>query len=154
MTMSFLIRPLQIEKWSVVVDLGTFLWHPPSLQSGKAAEKTPAKPCDIETYEKKIRLLEKQRKDVSLNWHFLVSAHLLFFCFVPLGTVALPVVFPRAHRSSRFAVLLTGSGGEQAVGHSVELHEVTVWAEGTAMTLQLQWRVWEGLRLLSNTFTV
>ncbi|XP_023815072.1 TNFAIP3-interacting protein 1 isoform X1 [Oryzias latipes] len=33
-------------------------------KSGKAAEKTPAKPCDIETYEKKIRLLEKQRKDV------------------------------------------------------------------------------------------
>uniref|UniRef100_A0A3P9KDN9 TNFAIP3-interacting protein 1 n=1 Tax=Oryzias latipes TaxID=8090 RepID=A0A3P9KDN9_ORYLA len=33
-------------------------------KTGKAAEKTPAKPCDIETYEKKIRLLEKQRKDV------------------------------------------------------------------------------------------
>uniref|UniRef100_A0A8C7WZ04 TNFAIP3-interacting protein 3 n=1 Tax=Oryzias sinensis TaxID=183150 RepID=A0A8C7WZ04_9TELE len=32
--------------------------------SGKAAEKTPAKPCDIEIYEKKIRLLEKQRMDV------------------------------------------------------------------------------------------
>uniref|UniRef100_A0A3B3ZFG3 TNFAIP3-interacting protein 1 n=1 Tax=Periophthalmus magnuspinnatus TaxID=409849 RepID=A0A3B3ZFG3_9GOBI len=33
-------------------------------QSGKAAEKTPTKHCDIETYEKKIKLLEKQRKDV------------------------------------------------------------------------------------------
>uniref|UniRef100_A0A3B3BVR3 TNFAIP3-interacting protein 1 n=1 Tax=Oryzias melastigma TaxID=30732 RepID=A0A3B3BVR3_ORYME len=33
-------------------------------KTGKSAEKTPAKPCDIETYEKKIRLLEKQRKDV------------------------------------------------------------------------------------------
>ncbi|XP_034037383.1 TNFAIP3-interacting protein 1 isoform X2 [Thalassophryne amazonica] len=33
-------------------------------RSGKAAEKTPAKPCDIEVYEKKIKLLEKQRKDV------------------------------------------------------------------------------------------
>ncbi|XP_030595345.1 TNFAIP3-interacting protein 1 isoform X2 [Archocentrus centrarchus] len=33
-------------------------------KSGKAAEKTPAKPCDVEVYEKKIKLLEKQRKDV------------------------------------------------------------------------------------------
>ncbi|XP_041845864.1 TNFAIP3-interacting protein 1 isoform X2 [Melanotaenia boesemani] len=33
-------------------------------KSGKAAEKTPTKPCDVEVYEKKIRLLEKQRKDV------------------------------------------------------------------------------------------
>ncbi|XP_027133374.1 TNFAIP3-interacting protein 1 isoform X3 [Larimichthys crocea] len=33
-------------------------------QSGKAAEKTPTKPCDVEGYEKKIKLLEKQRKDV------------------------------------------------------------------------------------------
>ncbi|XP_020780250.1 TNFAIP3-interacting protein 1 isoform X4 [Boleophthalmus pectinirostris] len=33
-------------------------------KSGKAAEKTPTKHCDIETYEKKIKLLEKQRKDV------------------------------------------------------------------------------------------
>uniref|UniRef100_A0A3P9NHP4 TNFAIP3-interacting protein 1 n=1 Tax=Poecilia reticulata TaxID=8081 RepID=A0A3P9NHP4_POERE len=32
--------------------------------SGKSAEKTPAKACDIEVYEKKIKLLEKQRKDV------------------------------------------------------------------------------------------
>uniref|UniRef100_A0A8C4HR55 TNFAIP3-interacting protein 1 n=1 Tax=Dicentrarchus labrax TaxID=13489 RepID=A0A8C4HR55_DICLA len=32
--------------------------------SGKAAEKTPTKPCDVEVYEKKIKLLEKQRKDV------------------------------------------------------------------------------------------
>ncbi|KAF0039521.1 hypothetical protein F2P81_007756 [Scophthalmus maximus] len=34
------------------------------LQSGKATEKTPTKPCDVEVYEKKIKLLEKQRKDV------------------------------------------------------------------------------------------
>uniref|UniRef100_A0A1A7X3U9 TNFAIP3-interacting protein 1 n=1 Tax=Iconisemion striatum TaxID=60296 RepID=A0A1A7X3U9_9TELE len=33
-------------------------------KSGKSVEKTPAKPCDIEVYEKKIKLLEKQRKDV------------------------------------------------------------------------------------------
>lgn len=33
-------------------------------KSGKSAEKTPAKTCDIEVYEKKIKLLEKQRKDV------------------------------------------------------------------------------------------
>ncbi|XP_056137168.1 TNFAIP3-interacting protein 1 isoform X2 [Lampris incognitus] len=33
-------------------------------KSGKAAEKTPTKPCDLEVYEKKIKLLEKQRKDV------------------------------------------------------------------------------------------
>lgn len=33
-------------------------------KTGKAAEKTPAKPCDVEVYEKKIKLLEKQRKDV------------------------------------------------------------------------------------------
>uniref|UniRef100_A0A3P9NHU6 TNFAIP3-interacting protein 1 n=1 Tax=Poecilia reticulata TaxID=8081 RepID=A0A3P9NHU6_POERE len=33
-------------------------------QKGKSAEKTPAKACDIEVYEKKIKLLEKQRKDV------------------------------------------------------------------------------------------
>ncbi|XP_026213173.1 TNFAIP3-interacting protein 1 isoform X2 [Anabas testudineus] len=33
-------------------------------RSGKAAEKTPTKPCDVEVYEKKIKLLEKQRKDV------------------------------------------------------------------------------------------
>lgn len=42
-------------------------------QSGKAAEKTPAKPCDVEVYEKKIKLLEKQRKDVSLFFAF--TAH-------------------------------------------------------------------------------
>lgn len=35
-------------------------------QSGKAMEKTANKSCDVEVYEKKIRLLEKQRKDVSL----------------------------------------------------------------------------------------
>ncbi|XP_067373976.1 TNFAIP3-interacting protein 1 isoform X3 [Channa argus] len=33
-------------------------------RSGKVAEKTPTKPCDVEVYEKKIKLLEKQRKDV------------------------------------------------------------------------------------------
>uniref|UniRef100_A0A3Q2E5C1 TNFAIP3-interacting protein 1 n=1 Tax=Cyprinodon variegatus TaxID=28743 RepID=A0A3Q2E5C1_CYPVA len=33
-------------------------------KSGKSAERTPAKACDIEVYEKKIKLLEKQRKDV------------------------------------------------------------------------------------------
>uniref|UniRef100_A0A3Q2QFY0 TNFAIP3-interacting protein 1 n=1 Tax=Fundulus heteroclitus TaxID=8078 RepID=A0A3Q2QFY0_FUNHE len=33
-------------------------------KSGKSAERTPAKTCDIEVYEKKIKLLEKQRKDV------------------------------------------------------------------------------------------
>ncbi|KAM3867069.1 TNFAIP3-interacting protein 1 [Diretmus argenteus] len=33
-------------------------------KSGKATEKTPTKPCDLEVYEKKIKLLEKQRKDV------------------------------------------------------------------------------------------
>ncbi|XP_061541933.1 TNFAIP3-interacting protein 1 isoform X3 [Phycodurus eques] len=32
--------------------------------SGKAADKSPSKPCDVEVYEKKIKLLEKQRKDV------------------------------------------------------------------------------------------
>uniref|UniRef100_A0A672S4L9 TNFAIP3-interacting protein 1 n=1 Tax=Sinocyclocheilus grahami TaxID=75366 RepID=A0A672S4L9_SINGR len=32
--------------------------------SGKAVEKTPSKTCDPEVYEKKIKLLEKQRKDV------------------------------------------------------------------------------------------
>uniref|UniRef100_A0A3Q3IMH7 TNFAIP3-interacting protein 1 n=1 Tax=Monopterus albus TaxID=43700 RepID=A0A3Q3IMH7_MONAL len=43
-----------------VKDLGIFICP----QSGKAAEKTPTKPCDAEVYEKKIKLLEKQRKDV------------------------------------------------------------------------------------------
>ncbi|XP_061541927.1 TNFAIP3-interacting protein 1 isoform X1 [Phycodurus eques] len=33
-------------------------------KSGKAADKSPSKPCDVEVYEKKIKLLEKQRKDV------------------------------------------------------------------------------------------
>ncbi|KAA0709610.1 TNFAIP3-interacting protein 1 A20-binding inhibitor of NF-kappa-B activation 1 [Triplophysa tibetana] len=33
-------------------------------QSGKAAEKTPSKTLDPEVYEKKIKILEKQRKDV------------------------------------------------------------------------------------------
>lgn len=45
------------------LNVGIFLC---AAQNGKAAEKTPAKPCDVEVYEKKIRLLEKQRKDVSL----------------------------------------------------------------------------------------
>lgn len=42
-----------------------------------------------------------------------------------------------------FVTLVTGTGGEQTVGHSVELHEVTVWTEGTVMTLQLMRWVWE-----------
>lgn len=33
-------------------------------KSGKAVEKTPTKHCDADVYEKKIKLLEKQRKDV------------------------------------------------------------------------------------------
>ncbi|XP_077958447.1 TNFAIP3-interacting protein 1 isoform X6 [Gasterosteus aculeatus] len=33
-------------------------------KSGKSGEKPPTKPCDVEVYEKKIKLLEKQRKDV------------------------------------------------------------------------------------------
>ncbi|XP_076018939.1 TNFAIP3-interacting protein 1 isoform X2 [Genypterus blacodes] len=33
-------------------------------KSGKSSEKTPTRPCDAEVYEKKIKLLEKQRKDV------------------------------------------------------------------------------------------
>ncbi|XP_056294755.1 TNFAIP3-interacting protein 1 isoform X2 [Pseudoliparis swirei] len=33
-------------------------------KSGKAAEKSQSRPCDVEVYEKKIKLLEKQRKDV------------------------------------------------------------------------------------------
>ncbi|TNN35149.1 TNFAIP3-interacting protein 1 [Liparis tanakae] len=33
-------------------------------KSGKAAEKSQSRPCDAEVYEKKIKLLEKQRKDV------------------------------------------------------------------------------------------
>lgn len=47
-------------------------------QSGKAAEKTPTKPCDVEVYEKKIKLLEKQRKDVSFFFFFALTAHPLF----------------------------------------------------------------------------
>lgn len=43
-------------------------------QSGKAAEKIPAKPCDVEMYEKKIKLLEKQRKDVSIFWSYCSSS--------------------------------------------------------------------------------
>ena len=49
-----------------------------------------------------------------------------------------------------FLALLTGTWGEQAVGHSVELHEVTVWTEGTVMTLQLLWRLWEDPELSST----
>lgn len=33
-------------------------------QTGKVLEKTPSKTCDPEVYEKRIKLLEKQRKDV------------------------------------------------------------------------------------------
>lgn len=84
-------------------------------QSGKAAEKTPAKPCDVEVYEKKIKLLEKQRKDVSLLF-------LLLIPFVPLRE-NLVVVFSQV---SLVSLPVTGTGGEQTVGHSVEHHEVTV----------------------------
>lgn len=59
-------------------------------QSGKAAEKTPTKPCDVEVYEKKIKLLEKQRKDVSL---FLFFLHLLLILFCHRGK-SLCVLFP------------------------------------------------------------
>lgn len=86
-------------------------------QSGKAAEKTPAKPCDVEVYEKKIKLLEKQRKDVSLFCWYCSSSFaigetfsIVFFFWFIFFTLT----------------LVTGTGGEQAVGHSVELHEVTV----------------------------
>lgn len=51
----------------------------------------------------------------------------------------------------RFLPILPGTGGEQAVGHSVELHEVTVWTEGTVMTLQLLWRVWEDIAVYSTS---
>lgn len=47
----------------------------PYPQSGKAAEKAPAKPCDVEVYEKKIKLLEKQRKDVSLICSYCSSSY-------------------------------------------------------------------------------
>lgn len=106
------------------MDLGIFFFCSSSpLQTGKSAEKTPAKPCDIETYEKKIRLLEKQRKDVSLNGHFF---WFLLILFLPFGKVALSVVSYVLTGCLAFALPLAGSGGEQAVGHSVELHEVTV----------------------------
>lgn len=54
-------------------------------QTGKAAEKTPAKPCDVEVYEKKIKLLEKQRKDVSLfcwycSFSFAIGESLSIVC--------------------------------------------------------------------------
>lgn len=84
-------------------------------QSGKAAEKTPAKPCDAEVYEKKIKLLEKQRKDVSLLF-------LLLIPFVPLGKTR-GHFFPQV---SLVSLPVTGARGEQTVGHSVERHEVTV----------------------------
>lgn len=84
-------------------------------QSGKAAEKTPAKTCDVEVYEKKIKLLEKQRKDVSLLF-------LLLIPFVPLREKHV-VVFSQV---SLVSLPVTGTRGEQTVGHSVEHHEVTV----------------------------
>lgn len=88
-------------------------------QSGKAAEKTPAKPCDVEVYEKKIKLLEKQRKDVSLFCWYCSSSFAIGETF---SIVFFFVCFIFFH----FVTLVTGTGGEQAVGHSVELHEVTV----------------------------
>lgn len=108
------------------------------LQSGKAAEKTPAKPCDVEVYEKKIKLLEKQRKDVSLLFLLLVP-------FVPLGKTC-GRFFSQV---SLVSLPVTGTRGEQTVGHSVERHEVTVWTEGTVMT-PLWWRVWEDAVYLAD----
>lgn len=105
------------------MDLGMFVCP----QSGKAAEKTPTKPCDVEVYEKKIKLLEKQRKDVSLFSFFFFFFALTAHPLLPLGKVSVYLV------SYMFSVIcftfwrrLTGTRGEQAVGHSVELHEVTV----------------------------
>lgn len=85
-------------------------------QSGKAAEKTPAKPCDVEVYEKKIKLLEKQRKDVSL----------LFLLLIPLVPSREKLVVVCFSQASLVSLRLTGTRGEQTVGHSVEHHEVTV----------------------------
>lgn len=112
------------------MDLGIFCVLPP--QSGKAAEKTPTKACDAEVYEKKIKLLEKQRKDVSFLSFYL--SFCLSFCLSWLllilfchGGKSLCICFLYVQCCLfHFLVLLTGSGGEQAVGHSVELHEVTV----------------------------
>lgn len=91
-------------------------------QSGKAAEKTPTKPCDAEVYEKKIKLLEKQRKDVSLFFFLALTSHPPFAIGESLCVFFLHVWCHLFH----FLALVTGTGGEQAVGHSVELHEVTV----------------------------
>lgn len=65
---------------------------------------------------------------------FAIGESLCVFCFL----------YVQCHLF-HFLVLLTGTGGEQAVGHSVELHEVTVWTKGTVMTLQLLWMVWEDI---------
>lgn len=82
--------------------LGNVLCCP---QTGKAAEKTPAKPCDVEVYEKKIKLLEKQRKDVSL------------FFFLPVLFMLLCHRGKSQHCFSfffffNFVTLITGTGGE------------------------------------------
>lgn len=71
------------------MDLGIF-YVPPTPQSGKAAEKTPTKPCDVEVYEKKIKLLEKQRKDVSLAC---LLSYLLLILFCHRGK-SLCILFP------------------------------------------------------------
>lgn len=103
------------------MDLGIF-YVPPTPQSGKAAEKTPTKPCDVEVYEKKIKLLEKQRKDVSLAC---LLSYLLLILFCHRGKSVYFVSYMFSGVCFAFW-LLTGAGGEQAVGHSVERHEVTV----------------------------
>lgn len=86
------------------------------LQSGKSAEKTPTKPCDVEVYEKKIKLLEKQRKDVSL---FLLLLLILFFFFYqgkvsvylfPIHLMLLVSLSGTAYRSWRWISSGTFSG--------------------------------------------
>lgn len=94
-------------------------------QSGKAAEKTPTKSCDVEVYEKKIKLLEKQRKDVSLFFFFFLSSYCSSSFAIGESLCAFSFLYVQCHLF-HFLSLLTGTGGEQAVGHSVELHEVTV----------------------------
>lgn len=71
-------------------------------QTGKAAEKTPAKPCDVEVYEKKIKLLEKQRKDVSLFCWYCS----FFFAIRETLSIFFSSFF------LNFVTLITGTGGE------------------------------------------
>lgn len=51
------------------------------VQTSKASEKTPSKTLDPEVYEKKIRLLEKQRRDVSVVQMCFFSPPSFFFSF-------------------------------------------------------------------------